>query len=370
MMKRRRVDVSFNHINLSIATQTRTMAEQPQGLGGTPAMSGASSAHHPVVETDDGNELEKARIDLESAFANSHESSESSSNDKTPSRNADGSKCEKILELNQNSLKLLLVMAVGCVKNDVTAYHICNGTIGILGASTAFHQQWHLLCLAGQLNQNPSKIFILDLITEIHKWQVTGVDTILGGGFNERFGETQNSLAHLVTTYGLANVHASNHGTRVSRTPTVAARKELTTFSFLHISWTLSTSVVSTPSLRSSTRITKASSWIWTSKAYLVANSLPSFPRSSEVSPATPRIQVSTSWYSTTIWWPTRYSPSLPQSLRPSVTFPLYMSLQTPLWPSTSSIGASHRPCSLPRFGVAASHALPGPPLVPLLAPP
>jgi hypothetical protein len=94
------------------------MAEQPQGLGGAPAMSGASSAYHPVIETDDGNKLEEAHIDLESAFANSHESSESSSNDETPSKNTDGSKCEKILELNQNSLKLLLVMAVGCVKND------------------------------------------------------------------------------------------------------------------------------------------------------------------------------------------------------------------------------------------------------------
>jgi hypothetical protein len=117
-MKRKGVDVSFNHIHLSIATQTWTMTEQLQGLGGAPTMSGASSAHHPVVEKDDGNKLEEAHIDLESAFSNSHESRESSSNNKTPSENADGSKCEKILELNQNSLKLLLVMAVGYVKNN------------------------------------------------------------------------------------------------------------------------------------------------------------------------------------------------------------------------------------------------------------
>jgi hypothetical protein len=84
-MKRRGLDVSFNHINLSIATQTQTMAERSQGLGGAPAMSGASSAHCPVLETDDGNELEEAHIDIESAFANSHETSESSSDDQTPS---------------------------------------------------------------------------------------------------------------------------------------------------------------------------------------------------------------------------------------------------------------------------------------------
>jgi hypothetical protein len=93
------------------------MAERPEGLGGAPAMSSASSAHHPVGETDNGNELEEACIDLELAFAN-HESSENSSNNEPPSENADGSKCKKILELNQNPLKLLLVMTVGYVIND------------------------------------------------------------------------------------------------------------------------------------------------------------------------------------------------------------------------------------------------------------
>jgi hypothetical protein len=72
------------------------MAERrTQGLG-VAAMSSTSSAHHPVAETDDGNEFEEACIDLESAFANSHESSDSSEEEATEENS--GSKCQKILE--------------------------------------------------------------------------------------------------------------------------------------------------------------------------------------------------------------------------------------------------------------------------------
>jgi hypothetical protein len=67
--------------------------------------------------------------------------------------------------------------------------------------------------MAGDLNPNPRKRFIKDLIMEIKKWQQTGADIILGGDFNERMGDTQDGLAHLITQCGLVDFHAINHGT-------------------------------------------------------------------------------------------------------------------------------------------------------------
>jgi hypothetical protein len=96
----------------------------------------------------------------------------------------------------------------------ITAYWVCHGHIGTSGASTAFHQQWHLLRLAGTKRPNPRKRFITDLITEIKTWQHAGADIILGGDFNEQLGETPDGLSHLVTMCGLADIHASNHGTQ------------------------------------------------------------------------------------------------------------------------------------------------------------
>jgi hypothetical protein len=95
----------------------------------------------------------------------------------------------------------------------ITAYQVYNGNISNVGASTDFHQQWHILWLADKLRPNPRKQFITDLTVEIKKWQQAGADIILGGDFNERLGETQDGLAHLVTQCGLADVHTSNHGT-------------------------------------------------------------------------------------------------------------------------------------------------------------
>jgi hypothetical protein len=94
----------------------------------------------------------------------------------------------------------------------ITAYRVCNGDISSSGTSTAFHQQWHILRLAGKLRPNPRKQFITDLTIEIKKWQQAGADIILGGDFNERLGDTQDGLAQLVTQCGLVDVHASNHG--------------------------------------------------------------------------------------------------------------------------------------------------------------
>jgi hypothetical protein len=94
----------------------------------------------------------------------------------------------------------------------ITACRVCNENISTSGASTACHQQWHLLRLAGQLKPNPPKQFITDLIQEIKRWQLAGADIILGGDFNERLGNTQDGIARLVTQSGLVDVHTSNHG--------------------------------------------------------------------------------------------------------------------------------------------------------------
>jgi hypothetical protein len=95
----------------------------------------------------------------------------------------------------------------------IAAYRVCNGNISTSGASsTAFHQQWHLLRLAGKLKPNPRKQFITDLTHEIKRWQLAGADIILGGDFNERLGDTHDGIASLASQYGLVDVHASNHG--------------------------------------------------------------------------------------------------------------------------------------------------------------
>jgi hypothetical protein len=96
----------------------------------------------------------------------------------------------------------------------VTAYRVCNASIGSSGLSTAFHQQWHLLRTAGDLNPNPRKQFITDLIIEIQKWKAEGAEVLLGGDFNDELGSTQDGrLSNLVTTCGLVDLHAVKHGT-------------------------------------------------------------------------------------------------------------------------------------------------------------
>jgi hypothetical protein len=95
----------------------------------------------------------------------------------------------------------------------ITGYRVCDANLSTSGASTAFHQQWHLLRLAGDKNPNPRKQFIADLTAEIIKWQNEGADIILGEDFNERMGETQDGLAKLVTKCNLVDPHAINHGT-------------------------------------------------------------------------------------------------------------------------------------------------------------
>ena len=94
----------------------------------------------------------------------------------------------------------------------ITAYRVCNGNISTSGASTAFHQQWHLLRLAGHLKPNPRKAFITDLTAAIKKWQSAGAEIILNGDFNECLGDTPDGIGHLVTQCNLVRVHTSNHG--------------------------------------------------------------------------------------------------------------------------------------------------------------
>jgi hypothetical protein len=72
----------------------------------------------------------------------------------------------------------------------ITAYRVCEANICTIGASTAYHQQWHLIRHKGDSNPQPRERFITDLITEIQKWQRSGADIILGGDFNEKLGDS------------------------------------------------------------------------------------------------------------------------------------------------------------------------------------
>ena len=94
----------------------------------------------------------------------------------------------------------------------VTAYRVCKNHVGRAGSTTAFHQEWQLLRLSGNLAPNPRKAFISDLIVEIKKWSKEGAHVILGGDFNENLGETIDGLARLVSECKLTDVHAHFHG--------------------------------------------------------------------------------------------------------------------------------------------------------------
>jgi hypothetical protein len=49
----------------------------------------------------------------------------------------------------------------------ITAYRVCTGNIvSASGSSTAFHQQWNLVRLAGYSNPQPRNKFITDLSSE------------------------------------------------------------------------------------------------------------------------------------------------------------------------------------------------------------
>jgi hypothetical protein len=87
------------------------MSELRKGLGGA-AMSSASD--NPPAEAADGNESEEARAHLEERSLTEDENL-GTCDETEVDKNADGARCQKILEENRNSLKLLLAMAIGCV---------------------------------------------------------------------------------------------------------------------------------------------------------------------------------------------------------------------------------------------------------------
>jgi hypothetical protein len=86
------------------------MSASGQGLG--EAAISSASVNLPA-DTNDGNELEEVCLSRQLSFADADYLEEEEVDEDT-----DGPKCEKLLEKNRNSLKLLLAMAIGCVPRD------------------------------------------------------------------------------------------------------------------------------------------------------------------------------------------------------------------------------------------------------------
>ena len=124
----------------------------------------------------------------------------------------------------------------------ITAYRVCNGHISTSGASTAFHQQWHLLRLAGHLKPNPREAFISDLTAAIKTWQSAGTEIILGGDFNECLCDTPDGIRHLVTQCNLVDIHANNHSIQGEPNTYNCGSKRLDNIFVSPASWTTSTS--------------------------------------------------------------------------------------------------------------------------------
>jgi hypothetical protein len=109
----------------------------------------------------------------------------------------------------------------------ITAYRVCKDHIGKSGSTTAFHQEWHLLRLNGNLNPNSRKAFITDLLVGVEKWKAAGAHIILGGDFNENLGETTDGLNHLVSRCNLTDVHAFFHDITTEPSTYVRGSKRL-----------------------------------------------------------------------------------------------------------------------------------------------
>jgi endonuclease/exonuclease/phosphatase family metal-dependent hydrolase len=104
---------------------------------------------------------------------------------------------------------------------------VINAHIGRTGSSTAFHQEWHLLRLGGNLQPNPRKAFITDMTIEINKWKSEGAHIILGGDFNENMGDTMDGLAQLASTCKLTDAHGLFHDVADEPATYVRGRKRL-----------------------------------------------------------------------------------------------------------------------------------------------
>ena len=92
----------------------------------------------------------------------------------------------------------------------LTAYNVPQDTPA--GDDTLHAQPTSLYLLDGEVDPNPRKNFILDLLTVITKAKEEKQDIILMGDFNEVVGDDPKMMAKILVAGNLTDVHAHKHG--------------------------------------------------------------------------------------------------------------------------------------------------------------
>jgi hypothetical protein len=89
----------------------------------------------------------------------------------------------------------------------ITAYRPCVTT----GPTTAWMQQWLILCEVGIVNPDPVKIFYQDLTAQMLKWKQQEYEIILMLDANETIGERPGGLNQLIRQLKLTDLIAHKH---------------------------------------------------------------------------------------------------------------------------------------------------------------
>ena len=92
----------------------------------------------------------------------------------------------------------------------LTAYNVPQDTP--VGDDTLHAQQTSLYLLDGEVDPNPRKNFIRDLVPLITTAKGDNQDIILMGGFNEIVGDDPKMMAKVLVSGNLIDVHAQKHG--------------------------------------------------------------------------------------------------------------------------------------------------------------
>ena len=107
--------------------------------------------------------------------------------------------CGFVLLLGKDNREILVL----------TAYNVPQDTP--VGDDTLHAQQTSLYLLDGEVNPNPRKIFIRDLLTLITTAKEDNQDILLMGDFNEVVGDDSKMMAKLLSVSNLIDVHTHKH---------------------------------------------------------------------------------------------------------------------------------------------------------------
>jgi hypothetical protein len=100
----------------------------------------------------------------------------------------------------------------GCLFTLYSLYNCVDVHITDVGPSTAYAQQWQLLCLAGIKDPKPRMQCVQDLSHDIWQRQLNDEGIMIVGDFNKTLGKDTTLMASVCTKYSLYDVVDNLHG--------------------------------------------------------------------------------------------------------------------------------------------------------------